>query len=102
MLNLVLDNFVKRKSTAHQVNIVVIVVKVVLANVLDPVLENCVNMIPNVDQMNIVVVLMEHVLQIVLENSVHLTDTVHQVKSVVALGKTLLANVLDLVLENHV
>jgi hypothetical protein len=93
---------VKRKTTAHQVNIVVIVVKVVLANVLDRVLESRVKRIPTADQMNLVVDLTEHALQNVLENSVPLLDTAHQVKSVVALGKTLLANVLDLVLENRV
>jgi hypothetical protein len=55
-------------------NIVVIVVKVLLANALHLVLENHVNITPTAPQMNIVAVLV----------------------------KILLANVLDLVLENHV
>ena len=58
VLNLVLENHVGGIPIAHQENIVVIVVKALLANVLDPVLENrAVNMIPTADLVNIVVVL---------------------------------------------
>jgi hypothetical protein len=47
-------------TTAHQVNLVAIVIKVLLVNVLDLVLENHVKRIPTVDLVNIVV-LMENV-----------------------------------------
>jgi hypothetical protein len=64
---------------------IVIVVKVLLANVLDLVLENHVKMISNAEQMNIVVVLLKHVPSIVLENFVPGIMTVHLVNLVVAL-----------------
>jgi hypothetical protein len=55
------ENIAPLMTTVHQVNTVVIVIKVPSANVLDLVLENRVNMIPTADQVNIVVDLMEHV-----------------------------------------
>ena len=61
MLDLVLENRVLILPTAHRVNFVVIVVKVILANVLHRVLENRVIMIPTADQVNLVVVLIGHV-----------------------------------------
>ena len=61
VLDLVLENRVIVIITAHQVNIVVILVKALLANVLHHVLENRVIMIPTADQVNIVVVLIGHV-----------------------------------------
>ena len=61
MLVLVLENRVMIIPTAHQVNFVVIVVNVILANVLHRVLENRVIMIPTADQVNLVVVLIGHV-----------------------------------------
>ena len=45
MSQLASDNFVPLIDTAYQLNLVAIVVKVLLANVLDLVLENLVNMI---------------------------------------------------------
>ena len=58
---IVLENFVYVMATAHQANIVVLVVKVyILASVLNLVLENRVRLIPTVAQVNIVVVLIEH------------------------------------------
>jgi hypothetical protein len=82
------------------VNSVVIVVKVLLANVLDLVLENRVKRIPTADQMNSVV-LMEPVSQLVLKNLVPLIATAHQVNLVVIVISDVV-NVVDLVLENHV
>ena len=52
--------------------------------------------------MNLAVVLMEHVSQLASDNFVPLIDTAHQVNLVAILIKVLLANVLDLVLENLV
>ena len=79
-------NRVPTLFTAHfiWVSIVVIVVKVIMANVLDLVLENHVKTMPTADQVNIVV-LMEHVPQIVLANVVPLIAAVHQVNPVVVL-----------------
>ncbi len=84
VLDLVLESIVIIiMSPAHQVNIVVILVEIILANVLDLVLVNRVNLIPTVVQVNIVVVLMEHVPQNVLENFVLVVVTAHQVNIVV-------------------
>ena len=80
-------------------NIVVIVVKVFVANVLDLVLENRVKMIRTADQMNLVV-LMEHARSIVLENFVSPMETVHQVNPVVVILLTKYAS--QIVLENRV
>jgi accessory gene regulator protein AgrB len=84
-------------TTAHQVNPVVISIEVI---VLDLVLENRVNMMTTAHQENLVVVLMEHAPQNV--NSVPLIDNVDQTKPVAVMMKVILANVLDLVLENRV
>ena len=73
-------------TTAHLVNIVVIVIEV-LANVLDLVLEIHVMIIPTADQANIVVivvkVLLANVLDLVLENHVKIFSTADQVNLVV-------------------
>ena len=61
VLHRVLESRVIRITPAHQVNIVVIVVKIVLANVIDLALENRVSLIPTARQVNLVVVLIEHV-----------------------------------------
>ena len=61
MQGLVLENHVHIIKAVLPVNIVVILVKAVLANVLHRVLENRVQMISTADQVNHVVVLMEHV-----------------------------------------
>ena len=79
-------------------NIVVIVVKVLLANVPDLVLENRVKMIRTADQMNLVA-LMEHARSIVLENFVSPMETVHQMNPVVVL---LTKYASQIVLENRV
>ena len=84
VLDLVLESIVIIiMSPAHQVNIVVILVEIILANVLDLVLVNRVNLITIVEQVNIVVVLMEHVPQNVLGNFVLVVVTAHQVNIVV-------------------
>jgi hypothetical protein len=87
-------------ATVIRMGIVVIVVKVLLANVLDLVLENHVKMISNAEQMNIVVVLLKHVPSIVLEKFVPRIVTVHFMNLVVVVVQV--ANVRDLVLGNHV
>ncbi|CAB4003869.1 Hypothetical predicted protein [Paramuricea clavata] len=93
-----LVSLVTALATAHQVNIAVIVVKVLVANVLDLVLENHVKRMISVDQVNIVV-LMEHVLPIVLENFVLPMATAQRMNHVVAVIKVVtMARVLDLVL----
>ena len=60
--SIVLANFVPRIVTADQVNIVVTLVKVVLANVLDLVLENRVGRTLIAGQENILVIMMVKVL----------------------------------------
>jgi hypothetical protein len=57
-------------------------------------------MMTTAHQENLVVVLMEHAPQNV--NSVPLIDNVDQTKPVAVMMKVILANVLDLVLENRV
>jgi hypothetical protein len=81
-----------------QVNSVVIVVEVVLANVLDLVLENHVDGIGTAHQVNIVVILRKRVPSIVLENHVNRIETAHRVNPVVEIQVL----VLRLVLENRV
>jgi hypothetical protein len=100
---IVFENFVPLVATAHQVNIVVIVIKVV-ANVLDLVLENRVDILPTAGQVNIVVVVVEvlvaTVLDLALDNHVERITTADQVKPVVVLIMTNSVSVL--VLENRV
>ena len=101
-----LANIVQRIVTAYQENFVVIVVRVLLVNVLDLVLENRVKMIRNADLVNIVVIVFKLVLVanvlnlVVLENHVERITIADHVNPVVVLIMT--DSVSVLVLEHRV
>jgi hypothetical protein len=83
------------------VNLVAILIKVLLANVLDLVLENHVDGIGTAHQVNIVVILPKRVPLFVLENHVNRIVAADRVNSVVVSLKVQVL-VLGLVLENRV
>ena len=101
MLDLVLENRVRVITTADQVNHVVVDIKVVLANVLDPVLGIYARVIPTAGEEDRVV-LMENVASIVLENLVTITATVHRPKLVAVNMKELLALIVHIAMDARV